>query len=96
MNILTLETNERKNLAMFAMFGGALVFSGYAIAGLFLLKASPAYIFYLALAAHVQIFSIMAGFVAQLVKRRLSASKDGVSIIDEGVTVDASTTNITN
>lgn len=86
MNLLKLETNERKNVAIWAMLGGAMVFTVYAVAGLVLLKTSPIYVFYLALAAHVQIFSIMAGFVAQLVKRRLSAGKEGVSIVDEGVT----------
>lgn len=66
------------------MFGGALVFTGYAIAGLWLVASSLEYVFWLAVIAHIQIFSIMAGFIAQLVKRRISAGKDGVSITDDG------------
>lgn len=85
MKLLSLETNERKNLSLWMMFGGSLVFTVYAIVGLALLYAQPHYVFWLAIAAHVQIFSIMCGYIAQLVKRRISAGKDGISISDEGV-----------
>ena len=66
------------------MFGGALVFTGYAIAGLWLVSTEANYVFWLAVMAHVQIFSIMAGYIAQLVKRRISAGRDGVTITDDG------------
>jgi hypothetical protein len=88
MGWLGLETNERKNIALWMMFGGALVFTGYAIAGLWLVSSYPQYVFWLAVIAHIQIFSIMAGYIAQLVKRRISAGRDGVSITDEGVSGD--------
>lgn len=84
MKWLKLETNERKNLSLWMMFGGALVFTVYTIAGLWLVSTRLDYVFWLAVIAHVQIFSIMAGFVAQLVKRRVSAGRDGVSITDGG------------
>lgn len=67
------------------MFGGAVVFTLYAIAGLWLVQGTPSYVFWLAMAAHAQLFSIMAGYIAQLVKRRISAGKDGVSITDHGM-----------
>jgi uncharacterized membrane protein YqjE len=86
MGLLDLETNERKNIALWMMFGGALVFTAYAIVGLWLVSSYPSYVFWLAVIAHVQIFSIMCGYIAQLVKRRISASKEGVSITDEGLT----------
>lgn len=82
---LNLETNERKNIALWMMFGGAIVFTAYTVAGLFLLAPHAKYVFWLAIAAHVQIFSIMCGYIAQLVKRRITAGKDGISIADEGV-----------
>lgn len=85
MKWLSLETNERKNLSLWMMFGGALVFTAYAVAGLILVKSIPHFVFWLAIAAHLQIFSIMCGYIAQLVKRRISAGKDGISIADEGV-----------
>jgi membrane protein YdbS with pleckstrin-like domain len=84
MKLLNLETNERKNLSLWMMFGGALVFTVYAIVGLFLVHTQPHFVFWLAVAAHLQIFSIMCGYIAQLVKRRISAGKDGISIADEG------------
>lgn len=91
MSWLNLETNERKNISLWMMFGGALVFTGYAIAGLVLLHNYPQYVFWLAIVAHIQIFSIMAGYIAQLVKRRISAGKDGVSITDDGFDEDVQT-----
>lgn len=80
--MLHFETNERKNISLWMMFGGALVFTVYAIAGLWLVSSYANYVFWLAVIAHIQIFSIMCGFIAQLVKRRISAGKDGVSITD--------------
>lgn len=84
MRWLNLETNERKNIALWMMFGGSLIFTGYAIVGLWLVSSYANYVFWLAVIAHVQIFSIMAGYIAQLVKRRITAGKEGVSITDDG------------
>lgn len=84
MRLLDLETNERKNISLWMMFGGSLVFTIYACVGLFLVSNVPQYVFWLAIIAHVQIFSIMCGYIAQLVKRRISAGKEGVSITDGG------------
>ena len=86
MGWLELETNERKNIALWMMFGGTLVFTAYAVVGLFLVSSIASYVFWLAVIAHFQIFSIMCGYIAQLVKRRISASKDGISIEDQGPT----------
>lgn len=88
MKWLNLETNERKNLSLWMMFGGAIVFTLYAIAVLVMVKTSLEYVFWLGVIAHIQIFSIMAGFIAQLVKRRISAGKSGISITDEGCAVE--------
>lgn len=90
MKILSLETNERKNLSLWMMFGGAVVFTLYAVAALVLVKGYPNYVFWLGVVAHIQIFSIMAGFIAQLVKRRVSAGRDGVSITDQGLSENGS------
>lgn len=95
MSWLNLETNERKNIALWMMFGGSLVFTGYAIVGLWLVSSYANYVFWLAVIAHVQIFSIMAGYIAQLVKRRITAGKHGVSIIDDGFdSVDEENTSV--
>ena len=80
--LLDLETNERKNLSLLMMFGGAIVFTIFASVGLWLVASNLKYVFYLAVIAHIQIITIMTGFIAQLVKRRVSAGKSGVSIED--------------
>lgn len=81
-NLLGLETNERKNLSLWMMFGASIVFTGFAGAGLYLVAGSLKYVFYLAVLAHIQIITIMTGFIAQLVKRRVSVGKDGLSVED--------------
>lgn len=84
MRLLDLETNERKNLSLWMMFGGAVTFTIFAAIGLWLVAANLQYVFWLALVAHVQIITIMTGFIAQLVKRRITAGKDGITISDSG------------
>jgi hypothetical protein len=84
--LLQLETNERKNISIWMMFGGAVVFTIFAAVGLWLVSANLQFVFWLAIAAHIQLITIMTGFIAQLVKRRVSAGKDGITISDEGVT----------
>lgn len=64
------------------MFGGSIIFTTFAAIGLWLVAANLKYVFLLAVLAHVQIITIMTGFIAQLVKRRVSASKDGLSVED--------------
>jgi len=65
------------------MFGGAVVFTIFAAVGLWLVSANAQFVFWLALAAHVQLITIMTGFIAQLVKRRISAGKEGITISDD-------------
>lgn len=81
--IVVPDTNERKNFSMWMMFGGAVIFTIYASVVLYLVREDPHLVFWLGIAAHAQVFSLLAGFVAQLVKRRISAGKDGLSIQDE-------------
>ncbi len=83
MNWLSLETNERKNLALWIMLGGAIIFILYAAIGLWLVSSTTLYVFWLAVIAHAQVFTIMTGYIAQLVKRRVSVGKEGMSITDD-------------
>ena len=64
------------------MFGGSVVFTIFAAIGLWLVAASLQYVFWLAVVAHAQLAIIMTGFIAQLVKRRVSVSKDGFLVED--------------
>ena len=83
-NLINLETNQRKNIALWMMFGGAIVFTAYATFGLWLLQGVPHYVFWLAIAAHIHVFSIMAGYIGLLIKRRIFVGKDGLGITDSG------------
>jgi hypothetical protein len=60
----------------------AIIFTVYAIVGLWLIADKAVYVFWLAIAAHGQVFMILGGFTAQLVKRRISLGRDGVEIDD--------------
>lgn len=92
-NWLTIETNERKNLALWLIFGGAAVMTIYAAAVLWLVHLIPQYAFWLGIAAHVQIVLVLTALAAQLVKRRVSVGKDGFSINDSGDELNAETRN---
>lgn len=83
--ILHLETNERKNLALWMMFGGAIVFTMYAITGLIMVRSVAGFVFWLAIVAHMQVCLLLAGLTAQLVKRRIKISRDSIEIADQGV-----------
>jgi uncharacterized membrane protein YjfL (UPF0719 family) len=65
------------------MFGGALVFTTYAGVALWLVASVPQYVFWLGVAAHVQLLTIMTGFIALIVRRRISVGKEGVTIDDD-------------
>ncbi len=94
MGLLDLETNERKNLSLWMMFGGAIVFTIFAAIGLWLVSANLKYVFLLAVIAHIQIITIMTGFIAQLVKRRITAGKEGITISDAEVDHNPGANNV--
>lgn len=64
------------------MFGGAMVFTIYLFVTLYLVQDDLNKVFWLAVLGHVQIFTIMTGYIALLVKRRIEVSKDGITIND--------------
>ena len=82
MDFLTQETNQRKNIALWMMFGGALIFTVYLFVSLWLVQNDLDKVFWLAVLAHIQLFTIMTGYITIVVKRRININKDGVSIQD--------------
>lgn len=64
------------------MFGGSIVFTVFAGVGLWLVATNPQYVFWLAVVAHAQLAIIMTGFIAQLVKRRITVGKEGLGVED--------------
>jgi hypothetical protein len=73
----------RRALAFLAVMGGAMVFTLFAAAGLWLLRDNPGFTFYLALAAHVQVLVGMTALGWQMGRRlSVNAGRDGVSLND--------------
>lgn len=81
-DFLNLETNQRKNIALLMMFGGAMIFTLYLLVTLYLLREDLSAIYWLAVFAHMQLLVILSGFTALLVKRRIQVNKDGIVIND--------------
>jgi len=73
----------RRALAFLAVMGGAMVFTLLIIWALWQLRGHDDYTFYLALAAHAQVFVGMTALGWQMGRRlQASASRDGLSIND--------------
>jgi hypothetical protein len=75
--------NGRRAWAFVVMFGAALVFTAFVAWGLWHLRDQVDETFWLAIAAHVQLFMVLGGFTWVLGRRMLaSATRDGVTIDD--------------
>lgn len=73
----------RKAWAFLAIVGGCMVFTGFAMFGVWYLKAIPGFTFWLALAAHVQVFVGMSALGWTLGRRSfLKVSRDGAELDD--------------
>ena len=83
--MLNMNSEQRKNFTLLAMLGGAVTMTILAALAIWLVKASPLYVLYLGLAAHLQIVIVMTGLTAQIVRRKISASKEGFTIEDTNV-----------
>lgn len=79
-----LNPDGRRALAFAALVGGAMVFTVFAAAGVWLNRNNEENSFYLALAAHAQVFAVLCAIGALLVKRTIKAGPDGIEISDHG------------
>jgi hypothetical protein len=68
------------------------VFTLFAVVGVWLVSDNAEYAFYLALAAHAQVFLGMAALGSLLVKRTMKIGRDGLEFDDKA---DAQTTTVT-
>lgn len=75
----------RRAWAFAAIVGGAMVFSALIWVSLYLVRDHPHFVFYLALAAHGQVFVGMTA-LGWVLGRRMQAdvSKDGLKMDDRG------------
>lgn len=73
----------RRAWAFAAIVGGCITFTAFAAVGVYIVRSSPGLSFWLALAAHAQVFLGM-GALGWVMGRRMlaSASKDGVTVDD--------------
>ena len=74
----------RRAWAFLALVGGAITMTAFAAVGVYLTRKSPDHAFYLALAAHAQVFVVLFAIGALLVRRTVKASRDGIEISDQG------------
>lgn len=77
----------RRAWAFAALVGGAMVFTVFAAAGVWLTRNSVGHAFYLALAAHAQVFVVLFAIGALLVRRTVKAGREGIEISDQGEAV---------
>ena len=80
--LFNMTSEQRKNYTLLVMLGGAIVMTILTALAMWLVQASPLYILYLGLAAHLQIVIVMTGLTAQIVRRKISAGKEGFTIED--------------
>jgi hypothetical protein len=74
---------NRRNWALAIVAGGGVAMTAYASVGLWFVRESPMYSFYLATSALVNIGLIFTGVLGLLVKRTLSISKSAINISDQ-------------
>lgn len=85
MNIPTIMTSDgRRAWSFAALVGGAIVFTIFAAYGVYSVRNNTGFTFWLALAAHAQVFVVLTALAAQLVKRTISIGKDGATVKDHG------------
>jgi len=86
MRLPSIETHDgRRAFAFLAILGGCIVFTVFAAVGVWLVSGHANYSFWLALAAHAQIFLGLGGMCWFAGRRMLARfSRDGVTIDDRG------------
>ena len=84
MNLPSLTTsNGRRAYALLALIGGAMTFTLFAAFSVYQLRDSPGFTFWLGLAAHGQVFVVLAALAWLLgVRRTIGVKRDGIDITD--------------
>lgn len=79
-----IEPEGRKAWALLSLIGAAMTFTLFAAFGVYQLRGSPGFTFWLALAAHSQVFVVLAALAWLLgVRRTVKISKDGAELEDK-------------
>ena len=75
----------RRAWAFIALVGGAMVFTCFAAFAVYQLRNEVGFTFWFGLAAHAQVFVVLASLGGLLVKRMVKITKDGAEYEDKGV-----------
>lgn len=77
-----LSADGRRAWALVALVCGCGMFTALAAVGVYLVRDDPERAFWLAIAAHAQVFVGMTAIGALLVKRTVKLSREGIEISD--------------
>jgi hypothetical protein len=83
------EPSGRRAWAFLSMLLGCGLMTAFAAVGLWMVRSHPQYVFWLAIAAHVQILLALSGFTAMFVKRDVEVTKDGLKLKDKSDAEDS-------
>jgi hypothetical protein len=75
----------RRAWAFAALICACGIFTAFASIGVYLVSENLKYSFYLALAAHAQLFVALGGIVALLVRRSVKITRSGAEFADQEV-----------
>ena len=81
-NIIVLGQHRRRNLAIYMVFIAGLTMIGYSVAALIFVKTVAIHVFWLGIAAMVNLGLIFTGLLGLLAKRNISISTQGLTIND--------------
>lgn len=84
-----LTSDGRKAWSFAALMGASFVFTAMASWAIWHVRSDASKTFYLGLAAHAQLFAVIAVFGAQFVKRTIKAGKDGIEISDNSEAIQS-------
>lgn len=73
---------RRRDWALIITSGGGMVMTAFAAVCLFMIRENAGLVFWLAIAAMLQIFAIFTGLIGLLVKRSFRISKNEINISD--------------
>lgn len=78
----TAKGERRRDWALLFLNGGGIAMTIYAAVCLYLLRETPGFVFYLGMAAMVQILIVFTGILGLLVSRSIKLSRQEISITD--------------
>jgi hypothetical protein len=81
-NIVVLGQHRRRNLAIYMVFLAGLTMIAYSVAALIFVKLVAIHVFWLGIAAMVNLGLIFTGLLGLLAKRSISISTQGLTIND--------------